>query len=137
MRTLLLIGCFLASLALAGCGGDDVLDAVRAHPLATPTLSFGEVKHQYSGSGDTSTGLSPARIDTRASTTFEVPPERVGEAFQELKQDVEALGYELRPVNGTSNRIRSGEIDAFPGTAVAIWHTEQTVVLEVIGLRNN
>jgi len=137
MRTLLLIGCFLASPALASCGGDDVLEAVRAHPLASPTFSFGEVVTQTARTGDTSTGLSRPRLDTRAFTTIEVPPGRVGEAFEELRRQAEALGYEFQMVSEHPNRLRAREIATFPDTFVLLSHTEKTVKLEVVGIRND
>lgn len=122
---------------VGGCGGGDpTLELVQSNPMTNPTLSFGEVVGQFAATGSTSTGLSEARLDTRASTTFEVPPERVGEAFDELMAQAETHGYELQAVETGSSwqRVRGGA-EEFPWTTVEISHTEKTVSVEVIGIR--
>jgi hypothetical protein len=105
--------------------------------MASPALSFGEVLHQSALTGSTSTGLSRSRLDTRASTTFEVPPERVDEAFEELVAQAQTHGYNFEEVNTTTGwrEVRGGAADEFPWTTVKIWHTEKTVIVEVVGIR--
>ena len=65
-----------------------------------------------------------------------MPPERVDEAFDELVAQAETYGYEFHAVETGSSwqRVRGGA-DEYPWTTVEISHTEQTVSVEVIGIR--
>lgn len=124
-------------LTLVACGGDDpTLELVQANPMASPTLSFGEITGQGARTGSTSTGIGPSRLDTRATTTFEVPPDRVDEAFDELVAQAEAHGYEFQEAEtGSSSRKVRGGAEEYEWATVVVWHTEKTVIVEVIGIR--
>ena len=95
------VGFVVLSLLLSACG-ESFEDVVQANPLANPTLSFGEQVNQVTSAGSPG-GLVGGPVSGRHLTSFEFDSDRADEAFEEIRVQAEAAGYELERSRDSQN----------------------------------
>ena len=95
------VGFVVLSLLLSACG-ESFEDVVQANPLANPTLSFGEQVNQVTAPGSPG-GLVSGPVSGQHVTSFEFDSDRADEAFEEIRVQAEAAGYELERSSESQN----------------------------------
>ena len=95
------VGFVVLSLLLSACG-ESFEDVVQANPLANPTLSFGEQVSQVTAAGSPG-GLVSGPVSGQHVTSFEFDSDRADEAFEEIRVQAEAAGYELERSSESPN----------------------------------
>ena len=92
-----LLGLVGLGLLLSGCGGPDIaaFESLKAHPMASPTLSFASPT-RISGTAGSSAGIqSPSRITTQ----FDIDEPQMEQAVAEFLAQALAAGFELEMVD--------------------------------------
>ena len=93
-RKIALLSLLLFALMASACGGNDHQDLVLANPMANPTLSFADSSRQV-----TSPGAGPSLVSggvvARHLTSFDFEQGREAEAFEEIRVQAEAAGFDL------------------------------------------
>ena len=92
--------------------------------MARPELQLAKERSHYVGGGETATGLGQGQRLVQLTTTFDVEPELMERAVDDLRTQAEALGYKFNEVSAGFFRA-----EAVPGIPGAITITESTVVI--------
>lgn len=121
--TLIAVSLTLAVLVswLGGAFKDEPLEAVMAHPMASPSFSVGEVTYQRAQTGRVASVALFSRTPkyTEARTSISADEDEIEILFGEIKTQAEDLGYQFEE-GVWSFEVFARPIPEYPNASITI-----------------